>query len=96
MLHAVKLDFKPVPPQDWLKALRASDPDERRNPSRKLLAFYEGKYGAAADRARTRAGLDVQRTVGVSRWLREAPVAEEGLVAKWVGAWRESGFLPKV
>ncbi|KAG8213592.1 L-aminoadipate-semialdehyde dehydrogenase [Butyriboletus roseoflavus] len=96
-LHAAQLDFRPVPRQEWLKALRASDPDERRNPSRKLLAFYEGKYGAgAAKRTQTRAELDVKRTVGVSRWLREAPVVGEGLVAKWVRAWRESGFLPKI
>lgn len=94
-LHAAQLDFKSVPRNDWLKALRASDPDERRNPSRKLLAFYEGKYGAEVEGTRTRAGLDVKRTVAVSGWLREAPVAGEGLVAKWVGAWRESGFLPK-
>ncbi|KAH0827399.1 male sterility protein-domain-containing protein [Lanmaoa asiatica] len=98
--HARRLPRLPRPPpnpcslHDWLKALRASDPDERRNPSRKLLAFYEGKYGAGEER--TRARLSVEKTVEVSRWLREAPVVGEGLVAKWVGAWRGSGFLPKV
>ena len=93
-LHAARVEFKPLPRHDWLKALRASDRDERRNPSRKLLAFYEGKYGA--DEERTRARLCVKKTVEASRWLREVPVIGEGLVAKWVESWRESGFLPRV
>ena len=76
------------------KALRASDPDERRNPSRKLLAFYESKYGAEEES--TRAGLCVEKTMEASRWLRATPVVGEELVAKLVGAWRESGVLPKV
>ena len=58
-----------------------------------MLAFYEGKYGAEE---RTRAALCVEKTVEASRWLREAPVVGDGLVAKWVEAWRASGFLPKV
>ncbi|KAF8441638.1 L-aminoadipate-semialdehyde dehydrogenase [Boletus edulis BED1] len=92
-LHAAHLNFKALPRRDWLKALRASDPDQRRNPSRKLLAFYEGKYGAEEETAR--AGLCTDKTVEASQWLRDAPVVNEGLVAKWVSAWRESGFLPK-
>ncbi|KAN0090779.1 hypothetical protein V8E55_004345 [Tylopilus felleus] len=92
-LGAARVQFKAVPRHDWLKALRASDPDERRNPSRKLLAFYESKYGAEET---TRAGLYVNNTLEASRWLREAPVVGEGMVAKWVGGWRESGFLPRI
>ncbi|KAG9316269.1 hypothetical protein JVU11DRAFT_2298 [Chiua virens] len=93
LLRTANLHFKTFPQHDWLKALRASDPDERRNPSRKLLAFYEGKYGGGEER--TRMGLCMEKTVETSRWLREVPEIEEGLVAKWVGAWRETGFLPK-
>jgi len=93
-LHSAGLPFRPLPRHDWLKALRASDPDERRNPSRKLLAFYESKY-AATDEV-VRAGLCVDKTIAVSRWLREAPVVGEELVGKWVGSWRESGFLQRV
>ena len=90
-LQTTHLEFKRVPRHDWLKALRASDADEHRNPSRKLLAFYEAKYGG--EKEKTGAGLCVDKTVEVSRWLREMPVVGEGLVAKWIGAWRESGFL---
>ena len=93
-LQTAHLHFKPLPRRDWLKALRASDADEHHNPSRKLLAFYESAYGGGEER--TRVGLCVDKSVEVSRWLREAPVVGEGLVAKWVGAWRESGFLQKV
>ena len=93
-LQGARLDFKRVPRHEWIKVLRTSDPDERRNPSRKLLAFYEGKYGG--EKVRKELSLCVDKTVGASRWLREAPVVEEGLVAKWVEAWRESGFLRRV
>ncbi|KAG6378292.1 male sterility protein-domain-containing protein [Boletus reticuloceps] len=93
-LHAARLNFKALPRHDWLKSLRASDPDQRRNPSRKLLAFYEGKYGAEEETAR--AGLCTDKTVEASRWLREAPVVDEGLVAKWVGAWRGADFCQRL
>lgn len=93
-LHSAGLSFRSLPRHEWLKALRASDSNERRNPSRKLLTFYESKYGATDEKAR--AGLCVDKTIAVSRWLREAPVVGEELVAQWVEAWRKSGFLPNV
>ena len=92
-LQNARLDSKRLPQHDRPKVLRASDLDERRNPSRKL-AFYEGKYDDKEERAK--AGLSVEKTLAVSRWLREVPVVDEGLVAKWVGAWKESGFLRQV
>lgn len=92
-LEAARLRFKRLPRQEWLKVLRASDPDERRNPSRKLLGFFEDKYGGKDVRAGL--PLSVEKTVKLSRWLREVPDVDEGLAAKWVGAWRESGFLRK-
>lgn len=93
-LQKAGLRFKSLPRHDWLKALHASDPDERRNPSRKLLAFYEGKY--SGEKEKTDTELCVEKTLHASRWLRGAPVVGEELVAKWIAAWGESGFLPKV
>ena len=38
-------EFELVETQEWLRRLRASDPDPSVNPSIKLLGFWEGKYG---------------------------------------------------
>ncbi|KIJ19149.1 hypothetical protein PAXINDRAFT_161353 [Paxillus involutus ATCC 200175] len=90
-LRRAGLVFKALPRHEWLRVLRASDPDETRNPSRKLLAFYENKYGGAEEA--TRYPLTTARTGKASRSIRDAPVPGDELVAKWVGAWRETGFL---
>ncbi|KAF8839463.1 L-aminoadipate-semialdehyde dehydrogenase [Paxillus ammoniavirescens] len=90
-LRRAGLVFKALPRHEWLKVLRASDPDETRNPSRKLLAFYENKYGGVEEAMRY--PLTTARTGKASRSIRDAPVPGDELVAKWVGAWRETGFL---
>jgi len=91
-LHHAGLTFKVLPRQDWLAALRSDGPaDEAQNPSRKLLVFYENKYGQAELAAR--AGLTTSKTCARSRSLREAPLPGDELVGRWVGAWKESGFL---
>jgi len=41
--------FEVVPVQTWLERLRASEGDVRKNPSRKLMEFWEGKYGSIPD-----------------------------------------------
>ncbi|EIW83278.1 L-aminoadipate-semialdehyde dehydrogenase [Coniophora puteana RWD-64-598 SS2] len=90
-LHHSGLKFKIVPRHEWLAALRASPDDEVANPSRKLLVFYENKYGKAE--VATRYPLTTDKTREASKSLREAPVADDVLVAKWVQAWRDGGFL---
>ncbi|KAK6375692.1 putative NRPS-like protein biosynthetic cluster [Exophiala oligosperma] len=37
--------FEIVDPQTWLDTLKKSDGDVERNPSRKLIGYWEGKYG---------------------------------------------------
>ncbi|KIW18118.1 hypothetical protein PV08_02406 [Exophiala spinifera] len=41
-------EFEIVDPQTWLDRLRESDGDVERNPSRKLIGYWEGKYGGDA------------------------------------------------
>ncbi|KAH7888517.1 L-aminoadipate-semialdehyde dehydrogenase, partial [Phlebopus sp. FC_14] len=90
-LHRTGLKFKTLPRHEWLKILRASDTNEVRNPSRKLLTFYENKYGQ--EELATRYPLTTTLTEKASESIRAAPIPDDGLVAKWVNAWRETGFL---
>ncbi|KAG2150554.1 L-aminoadipate-semialdehyde dehydrogenase [Suillus clintonianus] len=85
------LKFKALPRHEWIKALRASPVDEVSNPSRKLLTFFENKYGQ--EELATRYPLLTVQTEKASESLRSAPIADVGLVGKWVAAWRETGFL---
>ncbi|KAG1723799.1 putative aminoadipate reductase [Suillus lakei] len=85
------LKFKALPRHEWIKALRAGPIDEVSNPSRKLLTFFENKYGQ--DDLATRYPLLTVQTEKASESLRSAPIADLGLVGKWVAAWRETGFL---
>ncbi|KAG1775414.1 L-aminoadipate-semialdehyde dehydrogenase [Suillus placidus] len=85
------LKFKALPRHEWIKALRASPIDEVNNPSRKLLTFFENKYGQ--EEVATRYPLLTVQTEKASKSLGNAPIADVGLVGKWVAAWRETGFL---
>ncbi|ETI26263.1 hypothetical protein G647_03040 [Cladophialophora carrionii CBS 160.54] len=42
--------FDVVSPRIWLDQLKASDADVKRNPSRKLIDFWEGKYGRSEEK----------------------------------------------
>jgi thioester reductase-like protein len=43
-MKAAGLDFEVVSRQAWLEKLRGSESDIKKNPSRKLLSFWEGQY----------------------------------------------------
>ncbi|KIJ67974.1 hypothetical protein HYDPIDRAFT_83419 [Hydnomerulius pinastri MD-312] len=90
-LHRAGLKFKALPRHEWIKVLQASDTNEVRNPSRKLLTFYENKYGQ--EELAARYPLITTQTEKASKSIRDAPVPDDELVAKWVEAWRETGFL---
>lgn len=90
-LQHAGLKFKALPRHEWIKALRASPIDEVNNPSRKLLTFFENKYGQ--EELATRYPLLTVQTEKASKSLRSAPIADDGLVGKWVAAWRETSFL---
>lgn len=90
-LQHAGLKFKALPRHEWIKALRASPIDEVNNPSRKLLTFFENKYGQ--EELATRYPLLTVQSEKASKSLRSAPIADDGLVGKWVAAWRETSFL---
>ncbi|WDK22664.1 male sterility protein [Colletotrichum graminicola] len=43
-LRGAGLEFQTVSQREWVRRLRASDPDPERNPTYKLLGFFEDKY----------------------------------------------------
>lgn len=47
MLRSAMPKFEVVSKREWLNRLKASNGDVRTNPSRKLIDFWEGKYGQA-------------------------------------------------
>jgi thioester reductase-like protein len=85
--------FDIVSPQEWLRRLAASEQDASKNPSIKLLDFWQAKYGkavAATDATTLPAGLtfETSRTLHDCTALRdvEQPVAH-GLVERYVEQW---------
>jgi thioester reductase-like protein len=85
--------FDIVSPQEWLRRLAGSEQDASKNPSIKLLDFWQTKYGkavAATDATTLPAGLAFEtiRTLQDCTALRdvEQPVAY-GLVERYVEEW---------
>jgi thioester reductase-like protein len=85
--------FDIVSPQEWLRRLAGSEQDASKNPSIKLLDFWQAKYGkavAATDATTLPAGLtfETARTLQDCTALRdvEQPV-EHGLVERYAEQW---------
>ncbi|KZT51231.1 putative aminoadipate reductase [Calocera cornea HHB12733] len=87
------LQFKGVPQREWVEFLRHSDSDPVKNPTIKLLSFYEEKYDRDASQTADRYPLETTLTEAASPSLRNAPAPNVELVSKWVAAWRKAGFL---
>lgn len=85
------LKFKEVDQWTWLVRLSASEPDPIRNPSIKLLGFYQNKYGAKEPRVSKIYGT--QRVQQDSKTFRQIAAIDGSLVGKFVSAWKEVGFL---
>lgn len=92
-------NFAILPGPAWVRALRtAEDQDPRTNPAIKLLDYFATAYGGASSvepkgqptRSTTRLRQLLDADGALSRQLR--PLAAD-LVARFVDAWRESGFL---
>lgn len=91
-LRRAGVQFDTVPRSAWLRRLAESDPDVARNPTRKLLPFYEGRIGGEEEK--TRAELDTAMAEEMCPSMRGLRAVDEDLVAKWVEVWQESGFFP--
>ena len=92
LLRAAGLKFEEVDPREWLRQLRASDPDPASNPPIKLLEFFSQKY----DRDSPSLGLQYSSTIAqfLSPALRNAKAIDADHVAKFMrylcAIWRHT------
>lgn len=91
-------DFDIVEPREWIRRLRASNPDPVANPSVKLVEFWAGKYDRdAGEGGATSRKYTTDVACGMSSALREAPVLDQEFVKKFMGYFmREAWKTPQM
>ncbi|KAH8920611.1 L-aminoadipate-semialdehyde dehydrogenase [Atractiella rhizophila] len=90
-LKQAGLKFEVVDQWKWLDILSKSEPDFEKNPTKKLLDFFESKYGKREKRVDK--AYETSKTREVSKASREVGVAVKELIGKFVESWRKEGFL---
>lgn len=86
-LRAAGLDFEILGQREWVQRLRESDPDPKKNPTRKLLDFFTEKYD---NDKMGRKGLVfvTDRTENASPTLKGGfDIIKSGLMHKTVQQW---------
>ncbi|KAJ7173762.1 L-aminoadipate-semialdehyde dehydrogenase [Mycena filopes] len=89
-LSGTGLKFDTVDRTEWVERLAKSDPDGVRNPTIKLLPFFQMRYGKAHRKPMV---FLTDETVKAAPSIGASPPISPDLVAKWVSHWRETGFL---
>lgn len=92
-LRDAGLHFEPVEQREWLRRLRASNPDPVANPPIKLIEFFAGKYDT--DKPRRTLSWHTELARQASPALADSKPLDRDLVAKMVGYfqrehWRKS------
>jgi hypothetical protein len=88
-------DFEIVSPQEWLQRLASSEQNPEKNPSIKLIDFWQSKY-AASSQSQNQA--DEKRGAGLTfesgRTIQDSPSlalvkdpVTAGLIQRYVEAW---------
>ncbi|KAJ7089700.1 L-aminoadipate-semialdehyde dehydrogenase [Mycena belliarum] len=93
MLAALKsagLKFEIVDTTEWLSRLAKSEPDGSKNPTIKLLSFFQMRYSKAHRKPMV---FLTDETGKVAPSIRASPPISPDLVGKWIAHWRETGFL---
>ncbi|OTA69363.1 acetyl-CoA synthetase-like protein [Hypoxylon sp. EC38] len=98
-LKAAGLEFEVIPQWEWVRRLRESEPDPKKNPPIKLLEFFAEKYD---NDAAGRSGLvfETQTTAKYSQTIREGfDIIGSGILRKcldnWRLAWTEQRSSPR-
>ncbi|KAJ0161730.1 putative gluconokinase [Colletotrichum tanaceti] len=81
-LRAAGLDFEEVEPKEWVRRLRASDPDPAANPPIKLVDFFASKYDRDEFAPSKTYVTDNARSFSPA--LARAPVLDQRLVDNFV------------
>ncbi|KAK2002086.1 male sterility protein [Colletotrichum falcatum] len=85
-LRAAGLEFDEVEPREWVRRLRASDPDPVANPPIKLVDFFASKYDG--DEFAPPKAYATDNACSLSPALARAPVLDQQLVDSFVGYFR--------
>lgn len=87
------LVFETVDYRTWLDKVKSSEADVKKNPSRKLLAFWETQAKAASNSVGNTSGevlFATKRSENISQTLRSAErFVDSGIVKALVDAWKE-------
>ncbi|KAJ7355604.1 L-aminoadipate-semialdehyde dehydrogenase [Mycena albidolilacea] len=89
-LRTAGLEFETVDRTQWVERLSKSDPDGQKNPTIKLLPFFQMRYGKAHRQPMV---FSTEATAKAAPSIGASPPVSPDLVAKWVLHWRETGFL---
>ncbi|KAB8234987.1 putative NRPS-like enzyme [Aspergillus alliaceus] len=81
------LEFEELEQRDWLRRLRASNPDPVANPPIKLVDFFASKYDT--DQPRRSYRWHTERARKVSSTLTDARPLDQELVRKMIGYFRK-------
>lgn len=88
LLRSAGLQFTDLEQREWLRQLRASNPDPAANPPIKLIEFFASKYDTDAPRRSFKWHTDEARRC--SRALADAGPLDQELVDKMVGYFRRN------
>ncbi|KAK7031412.1 L-aminoadipate-semialdehyde dehydrogenase [Favolaschia claudopus] len=89
-LREARLNFETVDRAEWLQRLAKSNSDGQKNPTIKLLPFFQARYGNAYRRPMV---FLTDNTIKAAPSIHASPPISPDLVSKWVEHWRETGFL---
>ncbi|EPQ50946.1 acetyl-CoA synthetase-like protein [Gloeophyllum trabeum ATCC 11539] len=75
--------------REWLDRLNDGQQSAESNPAVKLIAFFENNLAGRGIRCR----LDLQKTVEVSKTLREVPAVDHRMFETYLNYWKSISFL---
>ncbi|KAJ6624936.1 L-aminoadipate-semialdehyde dehydrogenase [Mycena sp. CBHHK59/15] len=89
-LKSAGLKFDVVDRAEWVNRLARSDPDGVKNPTIKLLPFFQMRYAKAPRQPMV---FETVKTAKAAPSIGASPPISLDLVGKWVAHWRKTGFL---
>ncbi|EFQ33799.1 male sterility protein [Colletotrichum graminicola M1.001] len=92
-LRAAGLEFDEVEPREWIRRLRASNPDPVANPPIKLVDFFASKYDKDEFSPSKTYATDNARSLSPA--LAQAPVLDQQLVDNFVGYFKANRWVEK-
>jgi carbohydrate kinase (thermoresistant glucokinase family) len=93
-LRQAGLKFEELQQQEWLRRLRASNPDPEVNPTMKLTEFFASKYDN--DAPRRAASYETSNAEQLCPTLAATPSLNPALVAKFVQRFLQTSWRSKV